>query len=147
MRPIDTLIVHCSATPSDADIDAAEIDRWHKARGWAGIGYHYVIRRSGEVETGRPLERVGAHAFGHNRASVGVCLVGGVRREGKRLRPEDNFTEAQWAALRALLLELLARFPKARVIGHRDVEPGKDCPSFDVAAWLVRADIPAANRR
>lgn len=145
MRPIDTLILHCSATPPDMDIGVAEIDTWHKAQGWKRIGYHFVIRRNGTVERGRPLAQVGAHVEGHNRRTIGICLVGGVRDHGRHPLVENNFTPAQWAALRALVVDLLGRFPKAGVIGHRDVEPHKACPSFDVRAWLVRERIPAAN--
>lgn len=147
MRTISAIIIHCSATPPDADIGAAEIDRWHKERGWSGIGYHYVIRRNGTRENGRPLNTVGAHAAGYNTDSIGVCLAGGVRREGGRLLAENNFTAAQWATLRKTVLELLPRFPRARVIGHHDVEPAKACPSFDVAAWLAREGIRAGGAR
>lgn len=145
MRAIDTLILHCSATPLDMDIGAAEIDTWHKARGWKRIGYHYVIRRNGTVERGRPLAQIGAHVEGHNRRTIGICLVGGVRDHSAHPLVENNFTPAQWTALRALVLELLGRFPKVGVIGHRDLEPHKACPSFDVRAWLIREHIPAAN--
>lgn len=145
MRPIDTLILHCSATPPDMDIGVAEIDTWHKAQGWKRIGYHFVIRRNGTVERGRPLAQIGAHVEGHNRRTIGICLVGGVRDHGARPPAENNFTPAQWASLRTLVVDLLGRFPKAGVIGHHDVEPHKACPSFDVRAWLVRERIPAAN--
>jgi len=70
MRPIDTLILHCSATPPDMDIGVAEIDTWHKAQGWKRIGYHFVIRRNGIVERGRPLAQIGAHVEGHNRRTT-----------------------------------------------------------------------------
>ncbi len=145
MRPIDTIILHCSATPPDMDIGAAEIDIWHKGRGWKRIGYHFVIRRNGTVERGRPLAQIGAHVEGHNRRTIGICLVGGVRDHGAHPPAENNFTPAQWAALRALVVDLLGHFPKAGVIGHHDVEPHKACPSFDVRAWLIREHIPAAN--
>ena len=60
------LVVHCAATPPEMDIGAKEIDLWHRQRGWSGIGYHFVIRRDGRVEAGRPLDRPGAHAQGFN---------------------------------------------------------------------------------
>jgi N-acetylmuramoyl-L-alanine amidase len=145
MRHIDTLILHCSATQPDVDVGVAEMDVWHKARGWKRIGYHFVIRRNGTVEHGRPIEDIGAHAVGFNQTSLGICLVGGVRRVRTRLVADDNFTEAQWATLRALVIDLLARFPHAKVIGHRDVQRHKDCPSFDVQAWLIRERIAVAD--
>lgn len=128
----DFIILHCSATPPNMDIGRSEIDKWHKDRGWAGIGYHYVIRRDGTVEDGRPLDEVGAHVQGHNNNSVGVCLVGGVDGSNS---PQDNFTDAQWASLTMLVEALLETFPNAQVKGHRDFDSRKACPSFDVAKW------------
>jgi N-acetylmuramoyl-L-alanine amidase len=134
MRSIDLIVVHCSATPQDMDIGAETIDRWHKERGWAGIGYHYVIRRNGRVENGRPLERAGAHAAGHNDASVGVCMVGGTDAEDRQ-KAEANFAMSQYRALEELIFTLRGRFGSLEVLGHRDL-PGvrKACPCFDVRA-------------
>ena len=134
----DFLIIHCSATPPSMDIGAVEIRRWHEQRGWFDIGYHYVIRRNGIIEKGRPENRPGAHVRGANEISLGICLVGGVR-EGTKDDAEDNFTPQQWASLRDLIVELKSRYPKAGVIGHRDV-PGvaKECPCFDVLSWYER---------
>ena len=70
------IMIHCAATRADMDIGAADIDRWHRQRGWRKIGYHYVIRRNGEVETGRDMDAVGAHCKGMNDKSVSICLVG-----------------------------------------------------------------------
>ena len=140
----DYIVLHCSATPSTADIGAAEIRQWHKARGWDDIGYHFVIRRDGEVEEGRPVEEVGSHVKNHNANSVGLCLVGGV---DVRSRPKDNFTAAQWKALKGLLADLQARFPRSFVIGHRDF-PGvaKACPCFDAIDWARVNGLRAAAR-
>lgn len=138
MRSIDTIIVHCSYTPPSMNIGAAEIRRWHvEERDWADIGYHYVIRRDGACEPGRPIEKNGAHAKGHNGGSIGVCLVGGMA-EGDR-RPDCNFTCSQWASLRLLVRELMELYDidVARIIGHRDVNAGKACPTFDVPAWAA----------
>lgn len=136
MRNIDNIVVHCAYTPPGMDVGAAEIDRWHKARGWSGIGYHFVIRRDGRVEKGRPLEKVGAHVAGHNAHSIGICLVGGKAREQDI--PEDNYTAAQLAALRSLIEVLQARFPQADILGHRDFpNVHKACPCFDVRSWIT----------
>lgn len=128
------LVLHCTATPPDADVSAAEIDAWHRERGWSGIGYHFVVRRDGAVEPGRALDEVGAHVRGHNARSVGVCYVGGVDRGGV---PEDNRTPEQRVVLRAIVAVLRAAYPDARVLGHRDFsEVSKACPSFNVATEL-----------
>lgn len=134
MRDITSIAVHCAYTPPSMDVGAERIARWHRARGFSDIGYHFVIRRGGQVETGRALERPGAHVGGHNAHSIGVCLAGGKAENYDR--PEMNFTEAQMSALRSLLFELRQRFPRAAVMGHCDY-PGvsKPCPCFDVQAW------------
>lgn len=103
-----------------------------------------VIRRDGAIEDGRPLERIGAHVEGHNAYTIGICLVGGVSEDGKS---ENNFEPAQWAALKAKVLELLKRFPGVRVCGHRDYpNVHKDCPCFDVRAWLRRMKMAPGSR-
>lgn len=133
MRRIDEIVVHCSATPPNIDIGAAEIREWHQGRGWRDIGYHFVIRRDGTIERGRPLEQPGAHVARHNANSIGICMVGGV---SKLQDPEPNYTDAQWAMLYAVVVALVLRHPNARVMGHRDF-PGvaKACPCFDVMSW------------
>jgi N-acetylmuramoyl-L-alanine amidase len=133
MREIKYIVIHCTATKPSQDIGVSEIDEWHKARGWKGVGYHFVVRRDGTVERGRMVEEIGAHAHGYNLESVGVAMVGGVNDEGK---PDCNYTREQWAELDWLIAELQARFPDAEVIGHRDL-PGvsKACPCFDAIAW------------
>ena len=76
-RKIDKIIVHCSATKPSHDIDVKEVDKWHKKRGWSGIGYHFFIKRGGQIEIGRSLEKQGAHTKGHNKSSIGICYAGG----------------------------------------------------------------------
>lgn len=135
----EQIVVHCSATPPSMDIGAAEIDFWHRERGFRAIGYHAVIRRSGAIEPGRALGAMGAHARGHNATSVGICLVGGLSEDGA---PAPSFTGGQYAALDRLVAALAWRFPGARLLGHRDL-PGvaKACPCFDVGLWAaVRRD-------
>lgn len=148
MREIDHLIIHCAATPPTSDIGASDIDRWHRARGWWGCGYHYVIRRNGKIESAengdrcRPLERAGAHVGdcgpGWNKRTIGICLVGGVDENNQ---PEDNFTDEQWKSLEEVVLTLLERYPSIHTIGgHRDLiaktgASPKACPSFDVGVW------------
>lgn len=146
MRKIDTLIIHCSATKCGADFSAADIDRWHRQRGFRKIGYHYVIRLDGTVEAGRPLEEVGAHCKGRNAHSIGICYIGGLDGQG---HPADTRTDAQIRAMRELVLRLRSFYPVGEVIGHRDTSPDcngngmiepreyiKACPCFDVGAWL-----------
>ena len=104
MRKIDLIIIHCSATPEGKDFTTADIDRWHRQRGFASIGYHFVIYRDGSVHHGRPLAQVGAHCQGHNAHSIGICYIGGLTADGKH--PKDSRTEEQKSALVALLRKL-----------------------------------------
>jgi hypothetical protein len=142
MREITLIVVHCSATPQDRDIGAKEIREWHvRDNGWSDIGYHYVIRRNGIQEIGRPESEPGAHASGHNANSIGVCLVGGNDADNKALA-ECNYTRAQFRVLEALLNDLLSRFPNAAIMGHKDLpNVHKACPCFDVRAWWYGPDI------
>lgn len=134
IQEVKFLVVHCSATRAALDIGKKEIDQWHRQQGWLEIGYHFVIRRNGNVETGRPVDRPGAHARGFNHLSLGICMVGGVAANGKDA--ENNFTPEQFASLTKLLHELKQKSPNAEVLGHRDLpNVHKACPSFDVREW------------
>lgn len=135
MRKIKEIIIHCSDTPAGEDFCAADIDRWHRERGWSCIGYHYVVRLDGTIETGRDLSRAGAHCAGHNANSIGVCYIGG--RSARGVAPVtyyDTRTEAQKKALRTLIADLRKRFgANLKVVGHHDYNKGKLCPCFDVS--------------
>lgn len=135
MRKIDLIVVHCSATPAGRPHTAADIDRWHRERGFDGIGYHFVVRLDGTIEPGRPIEKTGAHCLGKNANSLGVCYIGGLDAAG---HPADTRTLAQRAALRRLLRDLRQRFPKAEIFGHNRFA-AKACPCFD--AHKEYADI------
>jgi N-acetylmuramoyl-L-alanine amidase len=128
------IVIHCSATPPQNDVDVKDIDRWHKERGFFGVGYHYVIKRDGTRQKGRNIQDAGAHVVGFNHKSVGVCLVGGMDRDNKVA--ENNFTKEQWVTLLLTLQELRESYPSAKIVGHRELNPGKDCPSFDVQGYL-----------
>jgi len=132
----DYLVVHCSATKPNQDIGATEIDRWHRERGFLRIGYHFVIRRNGAIETGRNVDQPGAHAEGFNNCSVGICLVGGSDANDPT-KAEDNFTPEQYETLKSLLLDLKRKYPSAEILGHRDLpKVKKACPAFDVREWV-----------
>jgi len=142
MRPVNEIIVHCTATrpewmarrPTDAKV--AEIRRWHTTspRHWSDIGYHYLIDRDGTVAEGRPVEKVGAHVKGHNRGTIGVSLIGG---HGSAETDDfaDNYTPEQDAALRKLLASLKAAHGITKVSAHHDYA-AKACPGFDLKRWL-----------
>lgn len=137
-------VLHCSATRPFMDVGVKEITQWHKARGWATIGYHYVIRRDGRVEKGRGRDEIGAHVANHNSNTLGICLVGGLADKAP-WPPQDNFTPAQWASLKTLVAELLKVYPKATILGHRDFpKVAKACPCFDAKTWARKNGFQAA---
>ena len=127
MRTINKIIVHCADTPEGRDDKAADIKRWHKAQGWSDIGYHYVVDLDGTIEPGRPIEKAGAHCNRQNADSIGVCYVGGCDKD---MKPKDTRTDEQKAALILLLKYLVAKYPGAKIYGHKDFAQ-KACPSFD----------------
>lgn len=150
MKKIDAIVIHCSATRAGQDVRASDIDKWHKERGFACIGYNFVIDLDGTVEVGRPLTRDGAHCntaglsgVSYNKHSIGICYVGGLDKDG---RAADTRTPAQKKALVELVYSLLDKYPDiVEIIGHRDASPDrngdglitpnewiKQCPCFDV---------------
>lgn len=137
----DFIAVHCSATGEKTDIGAADIDRWHRKQGWDCIGYHYVIRRNGTLEVGRDEKKIGSHVSAYNAVAVGVCLVGGVDANDVK-KAVNNYTPAQFATLKKLLIELKTRYPKAIIQGHRDFpKVAKACPCFNVKDWVKAEKI------
>ena len=132
MRQITLLVIHCSAVRPDQTSSAAQIDTWHRQRGFhLGIGYHYVVRRNGQIEPGRPEYMIGAHCLNHNAHSIGICYEGGLDIRGQ---PADTRTLEQKLAMLHLLELLHRRYPKALILGHHDLNPQKACPCIpDVA--------------
>jgi hypothetical protein len=182
LRWINQIVIHCSATPNGRWFSPLDIDFWHRSRGLRraeamrvrmnpdlqAIGYHFIILTNGAPATGRHIEEPGAHTYGHNRRSIGTCLIG-----------TDKFTAAQWYTLylhvRAMVdwvaerrgaqrlkrnaeaadvIELAQRLG-LRIVGHRDLSPDLDgdgviepfewlktCPGFSVADWLAGGMVP-----
>lgn len=144
MRKITEIVIHCSATKEGKRVSVKDIDQWHKDRGFRKIGYHFVIYPDGSIHTGRDITEVGAHVQGYNAQSIGICYVGGLDANGKA---KDTRTPEQKAAMFYLLQQLHGCFPKARILGHRDLSPDlngngiiepfeyiKECPCFDAIA-------------
>lgn len=129
MRDIERIIIHCSATPPKRDVTADDIRQWHLARGWADIGYHYVVRLDGTVESGRPITRQGAHARGHNKDSIGICYIGGIGSNGVA---KNTMTWDQRISIKQLCRALRRVLNKPlQLHGHNEFS-AKACPSFEV---------------
>ena len=135
------IVIHCSQTRPSQDIDAKEIDKWHRQRGWLKIGYAKVIKRDGTVEQGRADDDVQAHVAGYNHIATSVCLIGGAKEENWK-EADDNFTAEQWEALKAVLTDLVLKYPDARIVGHYELDEKKFCPAFNVREYLLNEDIP-----
>lgn len=138
-RKIHLIVIHCSATKADQYVKASTIKKWHTdpkpdGRGWSDIGYHYFIRRNGVVELGRDVSKRSAHAKGYIADSIGICLAGGLSKDGKS---ENNFTAKQMESARHLILKIKGEHPIDTVCGHRDLSGAStECPGFDVTQWL-----------
>lgn len=122
------IVIHCTDSPDDRDIEACDIHAWHKARTppFDGIGYHHVIQRDGKTEAGRPHYWNGAHVADHNHHSIGICLVG-----------RDQFTDEQYTALKIMLYWMKFQYQGAEIVGHYQLDDGKTCPNFDVPVWVA----------
>lgn len=127
MRNINKIIVHCSATKEGKNYTVNDITRWHKERGFASIGYHWVVYIDGSVHQGRAESIMGAHCKGYNANSIGICYIGGLDENGKS---KDTRTDKQKESLIKLIKRLKKHYPDAKIYGHREFA-AKDCPCFD----------------
>ena len=137
-KDVKFLIIHCSATRCDQDYTVEMMRKDHQARKFRDIGYHFYVRRDGTISQHRKLLEVGAHCKPYNRYSIGICYEGGLNQFG---RPANTLTEIQEECLAALLIRLHDFFPKAKIVGHRDmpkVTP-KACPCLntkEMFSWI-----------
>lgn len=126
MRKVTKHIVHCSDTLDGRECTVADIDKWHREKGWKGIGYHFVIYKDGSLHRGRLVDEIGAHCEGQNTESIGTCLIG-----------RTMFTEVQYDTLRNLHETLKSFYPDIEAFGHHDFNPKKTCPNFDINQILT----------
>ena len=129
MKEVLYIVVHCSATRKSQKWTVADLDHCHRAKGWACCGYHWVVLQDGTIQAGRPESKAGAHVRHYNEHAIGVCYIGGLDDKG---READTRTPEQKAALWFLLRTLKESYPKAKIVGHRDLpNVHKSCPVFD----------------
>ena len=128
MRTINKIIIHCTATPEGRTVTVADVNKWHKEKGWNGIGYHYLIGLNGEIWKGRDENIIGANTEGKNTNSIGIAYVGGMTKDMKSSK--DTRTTEQKISLINLIKQLKQKYPTAKIYGHRDFS-SKACPSFD----------------
>jgi len=128
MRDIKRIILHCTATRESQAVSVADIDKWHRSRGFKKIGYHYVIHPQGELSLGRPVADQGAHVKHENVDSIGVAYIGGLTDTGE---VADTMTIHQDVTFLMLVRSLRMVFGNLTLHGHNEFS-NKACPSFDV---------------
>ncbi len=144
MNAPDLIVVHCSANRADTRLTPEQIAAYHTrprsegGEGWRRPGYHFIVSRKGRTfcalspwrgEAGGPLVNRANGARGYNHRAIHVCYIGGLDGQG---RPADTRTPEQREELRALVERLRRAYPKARVVGHRELNPRKACPCFEM---------------
>jgi len=135
MLPIQFLTIHCSATPEGRDVSPAMIEQWDIAK-FRQKSYHWIVPLDGSMHRSLQDNELGAHVGGHNSHNIGVCYVGGCDKQMKGAK--DTRTDAQRKALLTLIRTYRARYPRIKILGHRDwPNVHKDCPSSDVEEWLI----------
>lgn len=153
----DAIVIHCTATLAHQPFNVAAIRAMHKARGFSDIGYNFLIGLKGETWEGRkPVAAAGAHVQNFNSTTLGFAYVGGLRVEDAK--PTDTRNPAQIAAMTALCQRLIKLYPKAVILGHRDLSPDLDrdgvvepqeymkmCPCFDAGPWAKSLGLPGAR--
>lgn len=126
MRDIHTIIFHCSASDDKSHDDIEVIRKWHLARGFTDVGYHYFIKKDGTIQTGRDLDKIGAHVSGYNTGTVGVCFAGC-----------NDFTFEQMRAIHEVISKIeKAVGKKLNLRSHRDYTSAKTCPNFNLQDFL-----------
>ncbi len=132
-RKIDKIIIHCAETKTSQKFSASDIDKWHKANGWDGIGYHYYIGLDGKVEPGRDINKVGAHCYGQNSKSIGICFEGGLNPDGSMWESPLSMQLEAFEALNDYLWFCFNR--QLPIFAHSDFSD-KTCPNFDIEKYL-----------
>ena len=138
MREIKYIVLHCTATQPSATVEAIQ-RYWREEKKWKAPGYHYIISANGGVKQLADENSITNGVAGYNGISIHVSYIGGIDKAGAA---EDTRKPVQLIAMKKLVRGLKARYPAARIQGHRDF-PGvkKDCPSFDVREWLKKEGI------
>lgn len=139
MRQIERIFVHCTAGNQKATVE--DLMREFKAKGWKAPGYHVVVLANGTIHQLLPDSEISNGVQGYNSTAINVAYTGGIDGNGKAV---DNRTEEQKKSLISLLKSLRERYPKAKIMGHRDISPDKngngiidpwerikECPCFD----------------
>jgi len=142
-RNLNQVIIHATETTTDKNIGAIEINNINKELDLDGIAYHYVIRRDGRLQRGRPVNKAGEHSNDAkiDRESIGVILVGGLNCSSgepnpTNFRSSQSFTITQFNTLEKFLTAFYRRYPGGKVNGHNDIDANELDPYFDVEDYV-----------
>lgn len=142
-REITEVVVHATETHTNKNIGSEEIHFIHNELGHDGIGYHYVIRRDGRLQRGRPVNKQGEHASvnNHDVRSIGIVLVGGLNISTgvdniDEYRSAQSFTREQFTTLEIFLSKFYQRYPGGQVFGHNSIDVNELDPYFDVVDYV-----------
>lgn len=138
MKKINYLVVHCTATSPTATLSSIQA-YWRECLRWNNPGFHYIICPDGRIVHLLDIQKTSNGVAGHNQECIHIAYIGGVDDNGMAI---DNRTGAQKDAILRLLRELKEQFPKAKILGHRDLLPKsnssketwgeiKECPCFN----------------
>lgn len=154
-REVEYIFVHCTATPKGIEYTPRMAQKDWNRRGFNGVpGYHYMISLDGYVHILQPMNgnstidpgELVYGVRGYNSRSVHVAYVGGVIKSKGNFLPYDTRTEMQKRSMIELLDYLKVRFPNAQIVGHRECNPGKACPSFNVSDWVTFQLLSKQNK-
>ena len=152
-REISEVVIHATETATDKDIGSIEINNMQNKLGHDGIAYHYVIRRDGRLQRGRPVDRIGDHTSvnNHNNFSIGIVLVGGINVATGEVEPLANrsassFTREQYTTLERFLSAFYSRYPGGNVFGHNDLDVDEIDPYFDVQDYVQKVFRKVTNQ-
>tara|TARA_Y100001937_G_scaffold15006_2_gene20365 strand:- start:375 stop:1838 length:1464 start_codon:yes stop_codon:yes gene_type:complete len=161
-RDFTEFVVHWTESFKNQNLTAEDIHEWHLDKGYTGIGYHFIITRSGMLQRGRPLNLIGDHApeFNHNQFSIGIAFVGGfncstLTKNPDRFLSSESFTQSQWTTFDMFCEAFYTVLPAGQAWGHNDIsnlntDPGFDVPSyvkkkFNKENHLLRGDVEGSS--
>lgn len=143
-REVTEVVVHWTETPTNKNIGSEELNKIHLESGLKGIGYHYVIRRDGSLQRGRPVNIQGEHTLinNHDERSIGVAFVGGINVPSGTPNLENfvsaqSLTRSQFNTFDHFCRSFYARFPGGQILGHNDLDPIENDPGFNVREYVL----------
>lgn len=142
-REVTELVVHWTETPTNKNIGSEELNDLHVAFGLDGLGYHYVIRRDGTLQRGRPVNIVGQHAptNNHDQRSIGIVFVGGINAPSGTPNLDSfisaqSLTRSQLNTFDHICRAFYAVFPGGQIVGHSEIDEDEFDPGFSVIEYV-----------